>query len=197
MVFSVNFHLDRDAVLETYSNIGVGYADKLLSPVVFKRIKEVFGGYTAAELVAQREKVGLAVFEVIQRDLAPHGIVIESTQIENIDFSDAYEQAVEEAATAEANVKRARQELEQVRVNAQRQIAEAEARAQATRATADAEAYATRTRGEAEAAAIAARGRALKDNPDLVKLISAEKWNGVLPASMIPGGSVPFIAVPQ
>jgi len=81
--------------------------------------------------------------------------------------------------------------------HAQRQIAEAEAKADATRKTADAEAYAIRARGEAEATVIASRGKALKDNPDLVKLIAAEKWNGVLPTSMIPGGAVPFVGVPQ
>ena len=197
MHLSVNYRLDEGRVQETFSEVGLSYADKLLTPIVLKRTKEVFGQYTAADVVAQREKVGIAVFDVIQSDMAPHGVLIESIQIENVDFSDTYENAVEEAATAEANVKRARQELEQVRVNAQRQIAEAEARADATRKTADAEAYAIRARGEAEAQVIASRGKALKDNPDLVKLISAEKWNGVLPTSMIPNGAVPFVGVPQ
>jgi regulator of protease activity HflC (stomatin/prohibitin superfamily) len=197
MILTVNFHLDADRVLETYSDIGVGYSSKLLTPTVLKRMKEIFGQYAAADVVGQREKVGIAAFEAIQRDMAPHGVIVESVQIENVDFSDTYEQAVEEAATAEANVKRARQELEGVKVNAQRQIAEAEARADATRKTADAEAYALRVRGEAEAAVIAARGKALKDNPELVRLTAAEKWNGVLPTSMIPNGAVPFVGVPQ
>ncbi len=197
MQLSVNYRLDEGRVQETYSEIGFYYADKLLTPIVLKRTKEVFGQYTAADVVSQREKVGLAVFEVIQSDMAPNGVLVESVQIENVDFSDTYESAVEETATAEANVKRARQELEQVKVNAQRQIAEAEAKADATRMTADAEAYAIRARGEAEATVIASRGKALKDNPDLVKLISAERWNGVLPTSMIPGGAIPFIGVPQ
>jgi regulator of protease activity HflC (stomatin/prohibitin superfamily) len=85
-------------------------------------------------------------------------------------------------------------------------VAEAEAKAQATRATADAEAYATKARGEAEASAIKARGEAeasairaraepLRANPDLIALIAAERWDGKLPATMVPGAAVPFISV--
>jgi regulator of protease activity HflC (stomatin/prohibitin superfamily) len=155
----------------------------------------VFGKNVAADIINQRDKVAEQIQVALAADLAPRGLIVEAVQIENIDFSDTYEDAVEAAAKAEADVKRARQELEQTKVNAQRQVAEAEAKAQATRTTADAEAYATRARGEAEAAAIAARGKALRDNPDLVALIAAEKWNGALPTTMVPGGSLPFVNV--
>jgi hypothetical protein len=49
--------------------------------------------------------------------------------------------------------------------------------------------------GDAEAHAINARGKALRDNPSLVELVQAEKWNGVLPTTMVPGSAVPFINV--
>jgi hypothetical protein len=49
--------------------------------------------------------------------------------------------------------------------------------------------------GDAEAHSINARGRALAQNPALVELIQAEKWNGVLPTTMVPGQTVPFINV--
>jgi regulator of protease activity HflC (stomatin/prohibitin superfamily) len=194
MHLSVNYRLDEARVQETFSEVGLSYADKLLTPIVLKRTKEVFGQYTAADVVAQREKVGIAVFDVIQSDMAPHGVLIRASRSRTW-TSRTPTRARSEAATAEANVKRARQELEQVRVNAQRQIAEAEAKADATRKTADAEAYAIRARGEA-GPRIASRGKAL-GQPDLVKLIAAERWNGALPTSMIPGGAVPFVGVPQ
>jgi hypothetical protein len=46
-----------------------------------------------------------------------------------------------------------------------------------------------------EAAAIEARARALGTNPNLVTLVQAEKWNGVLPTTMVPGSAVPFVSV--
>jgi hypothetical protein len=48
-------------------------------------------------------------------------------------------------------------------------------------------------RGTAEADAIRARGEALRQNAGLIALTQAEKWNGVLPSTMIPGGAVPFL----
>ena len=45
-------------------------------------------------------------------------------------------------------------------------------------------------RGDAEA-----RAKALGTNPNLVTLVQAERWNGVLPTTMVPGSSVPFVSV--
>jgi len=47
----------------------------------------------------------------------------------------------------------------------------------------------------AEADAIRAKGAALRDNPTLIALTSAERWNGILPTTMVPGGAVPFVNV--
>ena len=49
--------------------------------------------------------------------------------------------------------------------------------------------------GEAEAAAIEARAKALGTNPNLVTLVQAERWNSVLPTTMVPGSAVPFVSV--
>jgi hypothetical protein len=34
---------------------------------------------------------------------------------------------------------------------------------------------------------------ALRDNPGLPTLTAAEKWNGVLPTTMVPGNALPFL----
>ena len=61
---------------------------------------------------------------------------------------------------------------------------------------ANAEAQSLKLKGDAEASAIDARGKALRDNPALVALVAAEKWNGILPTTMVPGGTTPFITIP-
>ena len=73
--------------------------------------------------------------------------------------------------------------------------AEAQANADATRLSGEAKAVNIKITGEAEAAAIEARGKALASNPNLVTLVQAERWNGVLPTTMVPGSSVPFVAI--
>lgn len=193
---SVNYRLLPDSVMRVYSEVGVDFADRLLTPRLPKRFKEVFGRFAAAEIVNNRTKVSEEIEALLREDMAEFGVAVEDVQITNIDFSDTYEQAVEATAKAEADVKRARQELEQVKVDAQRQVAEAEARAQAVKLAADAEAYQIRAKGEAEAEAISARGKALVANPRLVELIAAEKWDGRLPSTQVPGSALPFISVP-
>jgi uncharacterized membrane protein YqiK len=68
-----------------------------------------------------------------------------------------------------------------------------EVEAQIARTRAEGEAEAIRLRGEAEAAAIRARADALRANADLVQLQAVEKWDGKLPATMVPASALPFI----
>jgi hypothetical protein len=58
---------------------------------------------------------------------------------------------------------------------------------------ADAEAYAIEAVGKATATAVNQVGTALKQNPDYVPLITAQKWDGRLPHSMVSGQNPPFI----
>jgi regulator of protease activity HflC (stomatin/prohibitin superfamily) len=190
---TVNYRLSPDVVARIYSEVGFEYAHTLLNARVFKHLKETYGKFTAAEIVNSRDKVSNVIEEALRADLAEFGVVVEDVQLANIDFSDEYEKAIEGAANAEANVKRERQELERIKVSAQQQVAQAEAQALAIKAKADADAYARTVNGNAEASAIAARGKALRDNPDLIALTAAEKWNGILPTTMLPNSTVPFV----
>jgi regulator of protease activity HflC (stomatin/prohibitin superfamily) len=120
-------------------------------------------------------------------------IIIESVQIENIDFSDAYENSIEQRMLAEVEVQRIQQNAEREKVQAEIAVIQAEAAAAARIEQATAEAQAITLTGEAEASAIRARGEALRDNPNLINLVQAERWNGQLPTTMIPDATVPFM----
>src|SRR5262249_20161433 len=80
---------------------------------------------------------------------------------------------------------------------AEKVVVQANADAEARIAQAKAEAEAIRLRGEAEAAALQAKATALRDNPSYVALTAAEKWDGKLPQTMVPGSAVPFVTVPR
>lgn len=194
---AINFNLSPSSVLEVYSELGLDYANKVLEPSVMRRFKEAFGLYTAAEIVRKRDELATKITDLVRADMKAYGIAVETVQIRNIDFSDTYEQAIETAAKAEADVKKETQLLEQVKVSSQRQVAEAEAAAKARKLAADAEAYQIETRGRANALAIELRGKALRDNPQLVTLVAAEKWDGKLPSTQVPGSAVPFISIPR
>ena len=173
---SLNFHVtDARTVYTDYKSIQ-NMIDRLVTPQIYTWSENIFGQFNAASAVQDRaqlnSELAMALRKVIRGPLA-----IESVQIENIDFSGNYEQAVE--ARMEATVKQQ----------------QAEAEAAATRTRADAAAYAVTAQGNAEANAIRARGTALRDNPGLPGLVTAEKWDGHLPTTMVPNGGVPFINV--
>lgn len=192
---SVNYQIDPGDVARVYGLYGdvEGAISRVLNPRVFESVKNVFGQYTAQRAVQERSKLNGDITAALEASLQGSGLRVTSFQIENIDYTEAYESAVEAAAKAKADIERAKSELARVEQEAQQKVKQAEAEATAKKLQADADAYATEAAGKATANAIRERGAALRDNPALVNLVAAEKWNGVLPYSMIPGGTVPFI----
>ena len=193
---SVNFHVLPSSTQDIYSTYGSvdGLVDRVLRPRVNDSTKEVYGQFTAVSVIQDRAKFGTDVYQSVL-EAAGKYLVIESIQIENIDFSNAYEQSIEQRMLAEVEVQKVRQNWEKEKVSADitRTKAQAEADAQLSQATAQAKAI--EMRGAAEASAIQAKGAALRDNPALVTLIQAEKWDGKLPSTMVPGSAVPFLNV--
>ena len=97
--------------------------------------------------------------------------------------------------SAEVEVQRQQQTLAQEKIKAEIAVKQATGRANSIRAEAQAQADAIVLKGDAEAKAIKARADALASNANLIALTQAEKWNGQLPATMVPNGAVPFLNV--
>lgn len=192
---SVTFSVIPDAVAQIYSQYGdlETLAQRIINPRVKKEFKEVMGQFTAAIAVQDRERMGIEVTKAVGAESPV--MVIESVQVEDIDFSDAYEQSNETKMLAEVEILTVRQNVEREKATAEITVTKAQAEADSRVAKAKAEAEAIRLRGEAEATAINAKGEALRDNPSLISLIQAEKWDGVLPTTMVPNGTVPFLNV--
>lgn len=187
---SVNYRLLDGNVMTVYSRFGTGYAGILVDTQLPRRLKEVFGRFSAQNMIQDRTKMGLEVEKSLETALDGRGIQIVSVQVEDVSFSDAYETAVEN---------RMKSVVAQYQAEAEKQqrITNADAAAYEVKAAADAQAHAIEVKGQAEAQAIKARADALQSNPNLVTLTAAEKWNGVLPTTMLPGGSVPFVPIPK
>ncbi len=204
---SVTYHVASEQIQDVYTRFGRdGIFVSAIWPRVAEVSKTVFGQFSAERAIQERDKLNQMMNLEIKKSLQGVPVVIENIQIENVDFSDTYERAVEEAARAKADVERAKSELARVEQEAQQKVknaeaeagamkAKADAEAYSIKAKADAEAYSKKVKGEADAEVIRQRGEALRNNPDLIKLTEAEKWNGVLPTTMVPGSSVPFIGV--
>jgi regulator of protease activity HflC (stomatin/prohibitin superfamily) len=196
---SVTLHVAPDKVPEMYSRFGGDHEaaiSRLIAPHVHERIKVVFGQYTAARAISNRGPLNADAAKAIADAISYDPVfVIESAQVEDISFSKEYIKSIEARMQAEVEVQQYKQQLEREKVQATIAVTQAQGRADAVRAEAQAAADATRLRGEAEATAISARGKALGDNPSLIALVQAERWNGVLPTTMLPNAGVPFLTV--
>lgn len=206
---SVTLRAAPEKVGELYAKFGSlqTAVNQVVSPAVNQQVKIVFGRYTAVKAIQDRGQLNAAIKDAITATLKDDPmIVIESVQLENIEFSANYLHSIEQRMLAEVEVQKLQQNAEREKVQAQITVTQATAKANAIRAEAQAQADATklqgearatniRITGEAEASAIEARAKALGTNPNLVTLVQAERWNGVLPTTMVPGSAVPFVSV--
>ncbi|MBS3648771.1 prohibitin family protein [Pseudaminobacter sp. 19-2017] len=194
MTVSVTYKLAADKIAQIYSEYGgeEGVLTRLVDRRVKKELKEVMGTFTAATAITERERLGVEVAKAMTENIAGP-ILIESVQIEDVNFSDAYEKSIEKRMLAENEVERLKQEKKQEAERNEITVAKAQADADAIRKKAQADADAIRLKGDADASAIAARGKALRDNPTVIDLVKVETWNGQLPATMVPGGALPFV----
>jgi regulator of protease activity HflC (stomatin/prohibitin superfamily) len=196
LMISVNYRLPADQVETIYGEYGgaEGVVNRLLDRQVPQAVKNVFGQFNAVTAINERgrlvNEVATALMESVKGP-----IIIESVQIENIDFDDGYERAIAARMEAEVEVQKVKQNAEREKITAEITVIQAQAAADSKLAEAKAAAEATRIQGEAEASAIKAKAEALKDNAGLIALIQAEKWNGALPTTMIPDSTVPFMDV--
>lgn len=187
VVISVTFHVtDARTVYAQYGSID-HMVQTIFTPRVYENLKNVFGQFNAIEAIQTRAKLNAQVQAAITAGIKGP-FVVDSVQVQDIEFSKTYEEAVENRM--QAVVKQQQAEADKAK-----RIIDADAAAYEVKAAADAKAHQTEVLGQAEASAIKARGDALRDNPNLVALTATEKWNGVLPSTMVPGSAVPFIGV--
>lgn len=193
---SINYRVIEKEVDDIYANYGgiVGLEDRIITPKVMEQVKIVFGQYVAVTAIQDRGRLNADIQTAITHSIKGP-VIIENVQIENIDFSQLYEKSIEERMLAEVEVQKLRQNAEREKVSAEITVTRARAAAEAVLAQARAEAESTRLQGEATAAAIRARGDALRQNQELISLTTAERWNGVLPTTMVPGSALPMITM--
>lgn len=188
MVVSITFKIPESDVEKLYSEYGTinSLVDRTLTPRALDIIKGVFGTYTAQSAINNRQEFVMKTTEQLKKSLVGEPVELLSVQVEGLSFTDSYERTIEDKQKAEVMVQTNTQ-------TARALVAKAEGEKQAAIKKAEGEAQAVILAGEAEAQAIRAKSKALQENPNLVNLVIAEKWSGVLPTTMIPNAGVPLL----
>jgi len=124
---AVNFKVDGSKASSLYKTVGNSYKDTILVPAIQESIKAVISEYTAEQTITMRNEVSDKCLNEIQTKVEKYGIIITDFNIIDLDFSKAYNQAIEEKQVAEQKVLTAKQELEKTKIEAEKKIVEAEA----------------------------------------------------------------------
>ena len=162
IIGSINYAINKSTAMNLFKEVGTDYFNKLVYPRMLEITKGVFSKYTAENLVANRQRLSEAIREGLHSELDQYGINVISVSIENLDFTDAFTDAVEAKQVA------AQKKL-QAEINA------------------DADAYALRVRSEAEGEANKKIAESLTEN--LIRFNEIKAWDGKLPTYMAGEGS--------
>lgn len=173
----VNYHIDPTTVDNIYQQYGDAhkYYESVVDPLIEATIKATASQYTAADQIQKRQEMSSASLTALQQAFTGKNVQIEKADITNIQFSDAFTQAIEAKVTAVQNAEAAKNKLEQVKAEAEQTIAKAQA--------------------DAEAIKIQAQAINSQGGRDFVNMKAIEKWDGHLPQQMIPNSAVPFLNV--
>ena len=161
VTFTLNYQIDKENASEIYRTIGTDYTEKVVEPQITNIVKAVMAQYTATELVTSRTAVASAAHEKLTEALANYNIEVVDTAIENLAFTEEFNDSVEQKVIAEQELERA--QLEQEKLNLE---VEQEAKRKVTEAN-----------GTAEANAILAESY----TTEILQKMFIDKWDGVLP----------------
>lgn len=161
VVYTINYTIEKANAQNLYKSIGLKYFDTVIAPKVVENVKRVIAKYTAEALVSSRQEVAMAIEASLEQDLAKYNIELVATSIENLDFTDAFTDAVEAKQVAEQN------KLKEQTI-AETKVIQAQADADVRRIEAEAEANANELLSES-----------LTD--EILEELMIERWNGALP----------------
>lgn len=157
---AVNFSVTTEDALAIYRQLGVDYSLNIIEPILHESFKQGISGYTAEALMAHRTEVKETIQGMLQQRLSGYGIIVVDANLTDLNFSDAFNAAIEQKAVAQQETERANQELERVKIEAESKIEQARAEAEAQRLQ-------QQTLSEL-----------------IIKKMAIEKWNGSLPSVM-------------
>lgn len=184
---SLTYRVPSDKVDELYTNFK--NVDNLMDRVIRRNITsimgETLGSYKAEDTVKDRAGLSKAYSDKILDKLKKYPIEIIGVQVENVTFSQEYNNMIEDNMKSEVKIKTANSELEIVKVDAQKKERMAEA-----------EAYAVIKAGEAEALKIKTVNDALSNSPSYLRYLQIITWDGAYPQTVVGSDSQTIMNLP-
>ena len=188
---AVRYALNKEDAVRVFKTIGRNYEEKLIPPATQESTKSVFGHYNAESLVDMRAQVSEEIFTDLASTLKQNGLTVEDFSILNMDFSDAFEAAIEakQVATQEKLKAQTQQEQQTIVAKAEADRAKIAAEAEAAKImiAAQAESDAKKLAADAEAYRLKQESAHITD--EIIKKEMIQKWDGKIPVTFGDSGN--------
>lgn len=171
----VNYNVNKETANKLYQEVGTTYEDVLVKPAILESIKSITAQYTAEELITKRKEVSDIMQKTLKEKIEPKGFNVVDLSVTDLNFSDAYNKAIEEKQVAQQNAQKAKYQLEQAKIDNEKKIENAKAEAEVMKQ---------------QNKEITDKTLELKRLEVQQKLV--EKWNGQLPTTTL-GENVPML----
>ncbi len=159
MEVSVLYRVPEQSVVKIFQDYAGEPFDNLIAPRVQEAIKEVAATMSAEAIVKNREEVKQKSLELARQKIGTNFLNVVDVVLYNLALSPELEQAIEQKMVQEQDAAKAKFTQLKAQIDAETAI----------------------IRGQGEADAIEVRGKALRDNPDFIKLQIVQSWNGKSP----------------
>lgn len=169
---TINYNLKPEYAGRVFAEYRDEYAARTLTPAILEAVKQATAKFNAEDLIRQRAAVKSEITRILRDRMNPtHNL--SDISITDFAFSPEFAQAIEAKVTATQQALKAQNDLATKKFEAEQRVATA--------------------RGEAEAIKIQAEAIQSQGGAAYVQLKAIEQWNGVLPTTMMPGSTLPFI----
>ncbi len=168
----------------TFQRVGTPekIAVTIVNPAVQESVKAVTAKFTAEQLVTQRDVVKQQIQQAIESFInttlgekdVEGALNIANVAITDFKFSDEFNKAIESKVQAEQAALQAKNEK-------LRRVTQAEAAAEEVKLAAAAQAFTIEAESIARAEAITREAEALSGRPEVLRLRTIERWDGVMP----------------
>lgn len=164
---AITYQITKDGAMEVYRRFGDddAIATNVVIPNIKEAIRSVTAKYKADELITKRAEVSSLIHEKLQAKLNEFGVLVSDTNIQDISFSEKFNESIENKVKAEQDALAKKNELEKTKYEADQQVVRAKAEAETIRIQAEA----VKSQGWAE----------------YVQLKWIEKWDGKLPQTQL------------
>ena len=191
---SVNYSIDQATARILYKTVGKDYYNNVMYPRILENTKAVFSKYSADTLIATRDILSEQIRVSLAAEMSEYGIIVIAVSVEDVDFTDAYTNAVEAKQVAQQNrltaeTQQAQKTMEE-KASAERAIIAAQADADKAIIKANADLEVKKIQAEAD---LYTKEKEAEANDKVAKSITSElityywvqAWDGKVPETFL------------